>query len=106
MTFYCFYCNTEKPTKAFNTEHTLSKALGNFGADTPTFSEKLTCRVCKKCNQKFGDTLERCFSRESLEGHWRFHNNVVKNPADFLKNQHGKTSNYVFVEPPINRIGI
>ncbi len=101
MKFYCFYCNTDKSADEFNKDHVLFKAFGTFGSDTPTFSEIYTCRVCQICNENFGNTLEKTFAKQSIEGLWRFHNSIVKEKHAFKKNQYGKNSNYIFNESPL-----
>ncbi len=62
----CIYCLETKPRHAFNTEHVVPFAFGGFeGALTMT--REVDPRVCKQCNSRFGDTLDRVFARDSFE---------------------------------------
>ena len=67
---YCIYCK-EKVKKTKGKEHVMMRAFGKFGDDTPT----LEC-VCDECNKFFGDTLDLIFTRNSLEGIFRYKNNI------------------------------
>ena len=57
----CLYCGELKNKDQFNKEHVIPQSFGKFGTNTPTLEI-----VCKKCNQCFGDTIDRELGRSGL----------------------------------------
>lgn len=59
----CIYCKLKKSKDIpFNSEHVVPKAFGKYGTCTPTIE------ICVQCNQRFGNTIDLCLSRDSYEG--------------------------------------
>lgn len=59
----CIYCTETKPGHDFNTEHVMPQQLGHFHTNNLTLTA-----VCRKCNKRFGDGIERLLGRDSYEG--------------------------------------
>jgi len=79
----CIYCLEEKVADAFNREHVIPEAFGKFqpakgDGDAPI---TIDC-VCTDCNDRFGKSLDRWLSRDSVLGLLRF-NEGVKKPGEF-----------------------
>jgi HNH endonuclease len=74
---FCIYCLVDKKTSEFNVEHVLPRAFG-------TFEQNLTLidKVCKNCNQLYGDKLEIAFARNTLAGVKRYKTGI-KAPKEF-----------------------
>ncbi len=74
----CIYCLEEKSfsrrkkDSEFNSEHVMHDALGKFGPQTLTLTDK----VCKACNQLFGDTIDLTLARGGYEAILRFQHGV------------------------------
>jgi hypothetical protein len=76
MLYDCIYCRRSLASQDFTREHVLSRAFGTF-TDAPVLHNK----VCRDCNQFFGDYLETRVARGAFEG--------------LLRYQHGaKTTNH------------
>lgn len=83
----CIYClekkrfSTKKMDSEFNREHVLHDSLGKFGSGTMT----LIGKVCKSCNQLFGDTIDLVLGRGGHDAVLRFKHGVkdIKALKDF-----------------------
>lgn len=84
-TYACIYCLQIKLQSLFDKEHVIPKAFNLFGSKTKTLINK----VCKECNQRFGDTIDNALSRETLEGVHRFQHQA-KNSKEFKVGKHTK----------------
>jgi hypothetical protein len=58
----CIYCLEKQGESAFNAEHVIPRAFGQFEGNLV-----LDC-VCTACNQHFGDTIDMKLARDSIEG--------------------------------------
>lgn len=63
----CIYCLQAQTADHFDREHVVPQAFGTFEHNLV-----LTRTVCKKCNQYFGDTLDRILSKGSPPGVVRY----------------------------------
>jgi hypothetical protein len=70
-TSVCIYCLRELAVQAFDREHVLSEAFGNFQQ-----ALVLHPYVCKECNTFFGNELEVRFARGAFEGMLRYQKGV------------------------------
>lgn len=93
--YTCIYCLQTKQQALFNSEHVIPKSFGLFGSETFT----LINMVCAKCNQKFGDTIDNCLSRKTLEGLHRFQYGV-KNSKKFKYSKHAKNQTRIITGGP------
>lgn len=78
----CIYCLENKPERAFNVEHVLPAAFGDF-QNALTLASPLPFRVCTSCNQRLGDSLDLTLGRDSLEAVLRALHSLTD--ADSLK---------------------
>lgn len=76
----CIYCLRRLDARKFNVEHVLSEAFGEFVAPL-----KLYYRVCRECNQFFGDQLEVRFARGAFEGMLRYQKRLKIPPAGTVR---------------------
>lgn len=61
----CIYCKSQRnESNRFNCEHVINQSFGSY--ETQAF----TIEICKKCNQKFGDTIDLHLARNTYEGQW------------------------------------
>lgn len=62
----CIYCTQTKAQSEFNKEHVIPEAFGRFRGAL-TLARPRRVRVCRSCNQRFGDTLDGRLTRNSAE---------------------------------------
>jgi hypothetical protein len=72
----CIYCVETKPESAFNREHVMQAAFGLFKDNLV-----LDC-VCKDCNDFFSKDVDLKFTRDSVEGFFRYVTGM-KSTADY-----------------------
>lgn len=94
-TYTCIYCKKTKPKNEFNSEHVIPQAFGKFGPDTFTLINKM----CRQCNQNFGNTIDNALARRSLEGVHRFIHEV-KDSKDFQDSKHAKNQTRITTTEP------
>jgi HNH endonuclease len=66
----CIYCRTVANIHQFNAEHVLPKAFGRFRGAL-TLARPRRYRVCSRCNQRLGDSLDIGLARNSYEAFLR-----------------------------------
>ena len=94
----CIYCLEEKNFSAtspkqsdFNKEHVLHAAFANFRS-----APMLVGRVCSKCNQLFGDTIDLELGRGGFEALLR----LIKEQKEPAGHKQLKHKNYEFIANP------
>jgi len=93
----CIYCSPDRPAEAlFTREHVIPEAFGMFRNNLV-----LNEGVCHKCNQFFGDNLERIFGRGSAEGIFRL-DYRIKPPESVSKLQKNRVSFSLNTEDDFN----
>lgn len=87
--YTCIYCKQTKESDEFNREHVFHNSFGKY---KNAFT--LTKKVCKVCNQTFGDGIDEKLSRKTYEGMYRFYEGI-NSPKEFDFKKHGKCKSRV-----------
>lgn len=87
--YTCIYCKQTKESGEFNKEHVLHNAFGKY---ENAFT--LIKKVCKVCNQTFGNDIDEKLGRATFEGMYRFHEGI-KPTKEFDFKKHGKCKSRV-----------
>jgi hypothetical protein len=92
----CIYCLELKPSSQFNKEHVLQDAYGQY-----LNALTLINKICKNCNDTFGNGIDRELARNSIEGERRFTQNI-KCEKEFNPRKHAKGVKFKIKEGILN----
>lgn len=96
----CIYCLELKPSSQFNKEHVLQDAYGQY-----INALTLINKICKNCNDAFGNGIDRDLVRNTIEGERRFTQNI-KSEIAFNPRKHAKGLKFKIKEGILNGLTV